>query len=264
MVAHLYHNQPQSQYHNPYLTQPNLSVKMRMTTIGDHRKMGLKFLHIPKSAGTSLENIANDHGFKWGRFDREYLQRFKSNVETNINVWHRPLHFFSLNPYQNYRVFAVIRDPYDRIISDFKYLGVKKGWGSSVEDLNLWIPRLMEELAINPMKYDGHFIPQSRFLTHGHRKMVDHILQFENLTEEFNDLMVKYDLPMRLTRHDNPSNGLVTSDDLTLKNKQLIYHYYKEDFRGAPPPFRTPATENRATHPLLEPHLRRTGRHTPF
>jgi hypothetical protein len=32
----------------------------------------LEFIHIPKNAGTTFENIANESNIKWGKFNREF------------------------------------------------------------------------------------------------------------------------------------------------------------------------------------------------
>lgn len=42
--------------------------------------------------------------------------------------------------------------------------------------------------------------------------------------------MQKYQLNVTLDRHDNRQNKKVNSKDISQKNRQLLYHFYKNDF----------------------------------
>jgi hypothetical protein len=192
----------------------------------------LKFVHIPKTAGTSIENLANENGIKWGRFDRRYLSRFQRTVA--VNVWHCPLSMFKLgNPYQNYKVFTVVRNPFDRVVSNFgcPFISKQRKWGNTPVELNEWIPILLSELRKDPYLYDGHFIPQVNYVFNARkRRMVQEIIKFENLERDFAKLMKANGLSLRLDRHDNRQKKSVTSADISHQNRRLLFQYYKMDF----------------------------------
>ena len=54
-----------------------------------NNKETLQFIHIPKNAGTSIENLGNKFGIKWGRFiERE--QYPLSEKPCDYYHWHSP------------------------------------------------------------------------------------------------------------------------------------------------------------------------------
>ena len=71
----------------------------------------LKFIHITKTAGTSIENLAKEKNIYWGRFDKDYI-KLANNTE---QPWHNNI----LNKPKNYDWFMVVRNPYERIIFEF-------------------------------------------------------------------------------------------------------------------------------------------------
>ena len=77
-------------------------------------------------------------------------------------------------------------------------------------------------------------IPQYDFIYDDkHRRIVEHVLRFENLQENFAGLMAKYDLAIRLPeRKFRHSVGKELSvHNLTKENILLIETIYWDDFR---------------------------------
>jgi hypothetical protein len=70
----------------------------------------LKFIHISKTGGTTIENVAIEKNIKWGKRDIEYsdythtLTKFTDIKIINQNDW-----------------FTVVRNPYSRIVSEFNF-----------------------------------------------------------------------------------------------------------------------------------------------
>ena len=96
----------------------------------------LEFLHIPKNAGTTIEAAAGKVGITWGvcHFKQmSYCPGFNATkVPKNHNeppepVWHYPIQYLNLfteeNPYKGSGIdlFTVVRNPYDRMISEYYY-----------------------------------------------------------------------------------------------------------------------------------------------
>ena len=84
----------------------------------------LFFIHIPKNAGTSIENVGSKNNYLWGKeynfnMDEDEIQ----NLVQNKSIWHLPPKYLpeNKNPYKKYTNFAIVRNPYDRMVSEYKY-----------------------------------------------------------------------------------------------------------------------------------------------
>lgn len=249
----------------------------------------LAFIHIPKTGGTTIEDVGRDHGARWGRFYRtkrsgvicaetrawkegsDYVlvhprvdgflaiwASFMFGIMRVGNVAHHPAWMLPDwdNPYLGGRNFCVFRNPYTRMISQYKFLIAGKWDPEQVNmtghpmgqfpactpvDMNhvlqvsikrykygngLW--KYLQDFHIFPM-YDYAFGPDGRQWCH-------HILKMETLASDFNALMEKEGLPMRLPEEkvSNPaaacSGRRLTFDDLTDETKALIEDVYRKDF----------------------------------
>ena len=178
----------------------------------------LKFIHISKTSGTSIENIAKDFGINWGRFDEEYKKKSFGG-----EWWHKVINKSSSQDW-----FMVVRNPYDRIISEFHC-----NWrGSSSEIFTKEMFNVKVRYSINnwenKLRDSGHYIPQ---YLHLQTDILVHVLKFENIESEFNKLMNDYNLKLSLDRSDNVTIEkkffIHDFDDETTK---LINKIYDKDF----------------------------------
>jgi hypothetical protein len=204
----------------------------------------LKFIHIPKNAGTSIENSAIKKNIKWGFKEwsktdcniSNPIDIFKckgkwinlnNNKETNHNKcfpWHQipdELHSF----YENDELFCVVRNPYSKLVSAYNY---SHGKNANKEHLNKFIKQKLENFDKNKYWNGCHILPQ-HYYTHGKRKC-DIILKYENLDKEFNDLMKKNNLNLSLPKN-NTSRKNVSVKDLNKESIKLINKVYDKDFK---------------------------------
>jgi hypothetical protein len=236
----------------------------------------LEFVHIPKTGGTVIESEAAKQNITWsichfgihknivlmslneticpeGSLKHNWPKRKKYH---SCPWWHLPAQYFELqdvNPYEGADLFCVVRNPYERLLSEYYYMGtyIKLLTEDEVNDvlaLNVWVKRIIELLVLRSMPGDidrnrtgnapyfynaGHFIPQYDFVFEHRRRIVKHVLRFENLYEEFHDLMKQYDLPVRLPeRRVRESHAKKLSIfNLTKENLELIERLYLADFR---------------------------------
>lgn len=215
----------------------------------------LEFVHIPKNAGTSIENAANKVGIKWGfkqwtksgadlnnhgfnlfkmpgnwinsKYNVQHLT--KNKINTNCFPWHEIPDNMPEEIYgKNVKTFCVVRDPYTKIVSAYKYW---RGKTANSTDLNNFITQRLTGLDSNPEKIwwnSGHILPQNLY-THGNRKC-DYIIRFENLDTEFDELMKKFNIEGVKLEKNNKSAKTVSAKDLTEESKFLIQQAYKKDF----------------------------------
>ena len=192
----------------------------------------LEFIHIPKNAGTTIENIADEKNVKWGRFKPEHRESVQSDT---CSYWHTPPKQFNKDSYyKKDETFCVIRDPVDRMVSEYAYRHKGMSEKNNKYAMNQW---LREQLNNRDNTVDGglncHFIPQYEFIYDDNGKRTcDNVLRFDNLTNEFNDLMNKHEYDIRLeeNKKDNKSDSKLTAKDVDEDNRRMIYHIYKKDY----------------------------------
>ena len=208
-----------------------LYVKLNKQYIENFQtKKTLNFIHITKNAGTTIEDLAKEKGILWGRFNDEYCK----NINTTRNIsdpWHNYFPSLDKSVRSKYNWFLVVRNPYDRILSEFKY-HVKMNGNKNFTNktFNEFIQNKIKEANntnTNVGKYGGHFAPQYKYLTNDDKI---HILKFENLNQEFNDLMKQYNINLKLDEKHNVSNHKFTINDFNESTKKLIQEVYKKDF----------------------------------
>lgn len=192
----------------------------------------LEFIHIPKNAGTTIENIAEKKNVKWGRFKPEHMESVQSDV---CSYWHTPPKQFNSNSfYNNDETFCVIRDPVDRMVSEFAYRHKGKKERNDKVYMNQWLrEHLSNTYNTNGGGLNCHFLPQHHFIYDDNGKKTCHnVLRFDNLTNEFNDLMNKHEYDIRLDdkKKDNKSNSVLTAKDVDEENIRMIHEIYKRDF----------------------------------
>ena len=181
----------------------------------------LKFIHIPKTGGTSIENAAKKNDILWGRFDKS-LKRFNHR-----SPWHTPQ---KMTDY----CFCVVRDPYDRFISQFYHENELKDFNS--KKLNEFIECKIQSIKININIDDNHFLPQYKFCEN-----CDIIISFDNLQNNLDNLMKMYNLPplildclpgghIQQEKRKDISIDRLSHLDINEKNRNKIKEIYSLDF----------------------------------
>jgi Sulfotransferase family len=172
----------------------------------------------------------------------------------NCTDLHFELPLFPNNPYLNAKLFGVVRNPFDRLISEYFYLVQflrhEKVEEKTASELDEWLRSTVGRTKNNATKGDiahsvsgngpyfaasGHFIPQYDYVYEGDRKVMHHVLKYERLHEDFDALMKQYDmnltLPAKQDNHVRKTTKHLSMADLSPDVIQLIETVYANDFR---------------------------------
>eukprot|EP00746_Dinoflagellata_sp_MGD_P160962 gnl/MRDRNA2_/MRDRNA2_87948_c0_seq1.p1 gnl/MRDRNA2_/MRDRNA2_87948_c0~~gnl/MRDRNA2_/MRDRNA2_87948_c0_seq1.p1 ORF type:complete len:316 (+),score=68.08 gnl/MRDRNA2_/MRDRNA2_87948_c0_seq1:124-1071(+) len=226
----------------------------------------LKFVHITKNAGTAIEGWAAKMGLKWGKMWNAALQQARKDLlppfegKIQSEPWHIPPQYFRTNPYSRFETFAIVRNPYERMISEFrcKWKGFQapaksadkkaRRLDATAADLNAWIEkkihsmrrrectngcgRRMGELCVFA---NGHCVPQHLYIfaPDGSRCIPSaNVIHFENLDAEFSELLRRYGMldPPSLEKINESDMRKFTTSDLSASSRQLIEEAYARDF----------------------------------
>jgi len=212
----------------------------------------LLLLHIPKTAGSAIEDAGLAEGVLWGKhMDWDACHLGEGNCHVS---WHEPPAFMSkVNPYTNSKVFCVVRNPFDRVVSEYKYIYSNKEYrwdyneliqtaGCTAEGLNEWVARALakfDEGGIYVYEQLCHLLPQSYYIfgppdIAGEQcQYCQEILHQEELPGAFNDLMTRFNYSVRLGEEPVNEGGChhLTPQDLNTTTRQLVRRIYGDDFK---------------------------------
>jgi hypothetical protein len=216
----------------------------------------LKLIHVTKTCGTALELWGQNNGFTWGPFWLKNKTEEYGSPNVTIwgrAMWHIPPQYFAKNPYEGYDTFIVVRDPYARMISEFRcpwngyYHRVKSlksnisyaerlslRAAATVDDLNGWLVGKLQKGAARPPFEHGHMVPQHLYIYGADGKVFvkpNNILHAENIHDEFAAFRQRYNIKGGPLQHINDSEMkkfVVT--DLSKLTRQLIEEEYSKDF----------------------------------
>ena len=193
-------------------------------------KHNVLFIHIPKCGGQSIETaFLNDLGLK---FNQRACLLLRARVEQELSpprlahlkaVDYVNGHYLSQELYDSLIKFVLVRNPYKRVVSFYKYL--KKFNTMTLSEF------IQNELL--PCKENDNmfhfFRPQVDYIKNNKEQvMVDHIIKLEELNDIWPDFLKKLSLKTKELPHVNKSekgNFILTDED-----KLIIQKIYKSDF----------------------------------
>lgn len=202
------------------------------------------FIHIPKTAGTSIEQVLIDYGLDYIRFNAD-RNKWWGNLKTDKGTYeldHSTFAYLEKNC-KNYNPqffkFCVVRNPYSRLVSEFlhckkigsrfvKNLGNFKSFVYFIRDNFDYILNNEEE------KHEviSHYLPQNKFIyVNGDCKM-DLVIKFEKINEDWQILCKKLNINRKLIKSNKYSYGKTYNynDYYDDELRNIVYNLYKDDF----------------------------------
>src|SRR3989338_1034910 len=142
------------------------------------------YIHIPKTGGTSIEKYFGQQ-FSISKVYPEFL--WGNDREKGVIMHHLTcqqmltLGYVSTETFSSYLKFAIVRNPYDRLVSEY-HLSPK--WRKNYPTFADFVRALPHN--INTL----HFMPQHTFICDANGNlMVDKVIKFENYSREVQELL---------------------------------------------------------------------------
>ncbi|RPG63777.1 MAG: hypothetical protein CBC02_009815 [Flavobacteriaceae bacterium TMED42] len=184
------------------------------------------FVHIPKTAGSTIEAV----------FARLFSVKLHEYIKWNneLNHWDQHLTLSEIkdtkvtsNAFTEYFKFSIVRNPWDRIISELAWrFGVRFLEGSiTIQDF-----LSMKFKTKNRIDPERHLIPQYEFLYDKKGSLIcDFIGKTENLQEDFNTICDKIGIPKQKLPRKNKSKHKHYTEYYDKETKQIVAEKYAKD-----------------------------------
>lgn len=195
------------------------------------------FFHLPKNAGVSVSRMLIDQEkmLQVRRISSFFFRKFfKTKDNFYFSIKRRKFIFFKshLPCYQfqdiideeifsNYLKFAVVRNPWDRMVSRFFYS----------KKVNIKFKNYdFEEFLKYDLENNMSVIDQYKYCSDKKNNFcLDEIIKFENLNNDFNKISCLFFNKKDMLKHLNKSDHKQYREYYNNNTKDKIYHYCKKD-----------------------------------
>jgi len=195
--------------------------------------VNILFIHIPKTGGTSVDNYFS-HKFDIPLNNKSLFCFIDEKIKLNENILiNSSLQHITYNQmikynkvfnidFNNITIITIVRNPYERIVSDLFWLK-KINFDTSKEE----VFDIIKEFVVS-LNYDNHNLPQHIFITNNNKEVINniHILKTENLTNDMYNLGYT---DFNLFCNKNPDK-INYYNYLNNKSIQIINNFYHFDF----------------------------------
>lgn len=203
------------------------------------------FIHIPRTGGSTIEKLLDmenldEKGFSNIHDEKRLFGRIQDGTEDNYlstHLQHLTAHEIKQRVgeeiWNNYFKFTIVRNPWDRIISIYKY-----GDGSLKNKLKTVTEKKYKKIGFNEFLdkiqeielRNIHLLPQYNFINYNNKLMLDYIGYFENYNQVIQEIFKILDLNLKEIPKSRKSNRLNFYPFYYTPNRfKKIKRMYKED-----------------------------------
>lgn len=205
------------------------------------------FVHVPKTAGTAMTAALEPFGVSgtrtpWRRFlrrlpireaaDRAYLRKHETALDMRNKM--------GASAFSRFLKFTVVRNPFDHAVSHYEYLkefrNPKKAQEFAAMSFADYLHWRTEKRGLfvpffSILPSQAHFVVDET----GERLLVDRVLRFENLADDFDALTQDLGLPNVKMQRINPTKakkkGRSFASYYDDKTVAVVQKLYAGDFR---------------------------------
>ena len=189
------------------------------------------FVHVPKTAGQSVEQFFMDRlGLDWDRDRAEVMlgdnpdrERGTQKLAHLSAAEYVEDGFVDRDEFERLFKFSFVRNPYERIVSEYLYR-------------NYFAHRSFRDFVLNKLPGPGwnddsrHVMPQYEMLHDASgRLLVDYVGRFENLRADFAEVCVRLGIDDAELPHRNPSDK--RSRNLKRRVRNFVFRNGETDLR---------------------------------
>ena len=188
------------------------------------------FIHIPKTGGTSVENYLkhNDTQILYSFFGNKFfptkeLQKYSLQHQAYNTIYeYRDLCKIKFD--NRIRIISIVRNPYNRIVSDLFFFNLIKHNTNKKEVYNILQYYILSD------RVDNNNTPQYKFVTDRHNELISNIRIFrtETLTRDMHNYGFKN---FNKWDYKGKQNSIVYLKYLNRESIDLINDYYDLDFK---------------------------------
>ena len=188
-------------------------------------KWNIVFVQIPKNASSSIYNRLEN--------------KSDENISGNHSTYLEDMQSQDPELFESYFSFAVIRNPYDRLVSAFEFASMDENFNQEGLNFENFVKKCDD---VGPNFYVNqpiYFTPQYKFITIKNILLVDKIIHYENINDEWSELVEKLNTMHNFAPIKSSLDIINPTPYKQNKNwedyynpdlKNIVYNLYKKDF----------------------------------